>query len=69
VSVGDDVLDYATQRQDLVIRAAPLLSGAWPDDDRVVDTGISGAKERRPALDRLMTDARQRRVDAIVVAP
>jgi DNA invertase Pin-like site-specific DNA recombinase len=32
-----------------------------------VDTGISGAKERRPALDQLMTDARQRRVDAVVV--
>jgi putative DNA-invertase from lambdoid prophage Rac len=32
-----------------------------------VDTGISGAKERRPALDRLMTDAGQRRIDAIVV--
>jgi DNA invertase Pin-like site-specific DNA recombinase len=32
-----------------------------------VDTGVSGAKERRPALDQLMTDARQRRIDAIVV--
>src|SRR5688572_5770622 len=32
-----------------------------------VDTGISGAKDRRPALDRLMTDAAQRRIDAIVV--
>ena len=32
-----------------------------------VDSGVSGAKERRPSLDRLMTDARQWRVDAIVV--
>jgi DNA invertase Pin-like site-specific DNA recombinase len=32
-----------------------------------VDAGVSGAKERRPALDQLMTDARQRRVDVIVV--
>jgi DNA invertase Pin-like site-specific DNA recombinase len=32
-----------------------------------VDTGISGAKDRRPALDRLMTDAAQRRIDAVVV--
>ena len=31
-----------------------------------VDTGISGAKDRRPALDRLMNDARQRRVDVVV---
>jgi hypothetical protein len=32
-----------------------------------VDTGISGAKDRRPALDRLMTNCRQRRIDAVVV--
>lgn len=32
-----------------------------------VDTGVSGAKDRRPALDRLMVDARQRRIDAVVV--
>ena len=31
-----------------------------------VDTGISGAKDRRPALDRLMHDARNRRVDVVV---
>src|SRR5579872_6451918 len=32
-----------------------------------VDTGISGAKERRPQLDRLMTDCRRRRFDAVLV--
>jgi DNA invertase Pin-like site-specific DNA recombinase len=32
------------------------------------DEGISGAKDRRPALDRLMTDARHRRFDAVLVA-
>src|SRR5438093_12518938 len=32
-----------------------------------VDRGISGAKERRPALDALMKDARRRRFDVIVV--
>ena len=31
-----------------------------------VDAGVSGAKDRRPALDRLMHDARQRRVDVVV---
>jgi DNA invertase Pin-like site-specific DNA recombinase len=31
-----------------------------------VDTGVSGAKDRRPALDRLMQDACQRRVDVVV---
>ena len=33
-----------------------------------VDVGISGAKETRPALDRLMDDARKRRFDAVLVA-
>jgi DNA invertase Pin-like site-specific DNA recombinase len=31
-----------------------------------VDTGVSGAKDRRPALDQLMADARQRRLDVVV---
>ena len=32
-----------------------------------VDQGISGAKERRPQLDRLLADCRRRLVDAVVV--
>jgi len=32
-----------------------------------VDVGISGAKDRRPELDRLMIDAHQRRFDVVVV--
>lgn len=32
-----------------------------------VDTGVSGAKDRRPALDRLMQDARRRHFDVLVV--
>src|SRR5688572_19979129 len=32
-----------------------------------LDDGISGTKERRPALDRLLTDARRRRFDVLVV--
>ena len=31
-----------------------------------VDRGVSGAKDRRPALDELVTDARRRRFDALV---
>jgi DNA invertase Pin-like site-specific DNA recombinase len=31
-----------------------------------VDTGISGAKDRRPALDQLMTDAKRRKLDVVV---
>ena len=33
-----------------------------------VDVGISGAKETRPALDRLMDHARKRRFDSVLVA-
>jgi len=32
-----------------------------------VDRGISGTKERRPALDQLMEDARKRRFDTVLV--
>lgn len=31
-----------------------------------VDEGVSGAKDRRPALDRLMADVRRHKVDAVV---
>jgi predicted site-specific integrase-resolvase len=31
-----------------------------------VDHGVSGAKERRPALDALVADAKRRRFDAVV---
>src|SRR5437016_8815013 len=31
-----------------------------------VDRGVTGAKDRRPALDRLLTDARRRRFDVVV---
>jgi DNA invertase Pin-like site-specific DNA recombinase len=31
-----------------------------------MDEGISGAKERRPALDRLVADAKRRRLDVVV---
>jgi len=36
--------------------------------DEYVDVGISGAKESRPELNRLMTDARRRRFDIVLVA-
>src|SRR6202521_4574481 len=32
-----------------------------------IDTGISGTKEKRPKLDRLMADAHRRRFDCVVV--
>jgi DNA invertase Pin-like site-specific DNA recombinase len=36
--------------------------------DEYRDEGISGAKDRRPQLDRMMQDARRRRFDAVLVA-
>jgi DNA invertase Pin-like site-specific DNA recombinase len=39
----------------------------WELAGEYVDVGISGTKERRPELDRLMSDAHRRRFDAVVV--
>jgi len=40
----------------------------WLVVDEYVDAGISGSKGSRPALDRLMTDARAGRIDVVAVA-
>src|SRR3984893_13502 len=39
----------------------------WPLVGEYVDVGISGAKERRPQLDRLIADADKRKFEVIVV--
>jgi DNA invertase Pin-like site-specific DNA recombinase len=39
----------------------------WTVSGEYVDIGISGTKEKRPELDRLMADAHRRRFDAVVV--
>jgi len=39
----------------------------WSLAGEYVDIGISGAKERRPQLDRLISDAHKRRFDVLVV--
>jgi len=39
----------------------------WNVAGEYVDLGISGTKEKRPDLDRLMTDAHRRRFDAVIV--
>ena len=44
-----------------------LQRRGWTVTAEYVDVGISGAKERRPELDRLLADAHRRRFDAIVV--
>lgn len=39
----------------------------WTVAGEYVDTGISGAKDRRPELDRMMADAHKRRFDVVAV--
>ncbi len=39
----------------------------WEIAGEYVDTGVSGAKDSRPELNRLMNDARRRRFDLILV--
>lgn len=39
----------------------------WQIIAEYIDEDISGAKESRPALNRLLTDARQRKLDAVLV--
>src|SRR5690348_13968731 len=39
----------------------------WAVAGEYVDTGISGSKEHRPALDRPLSDCRKRKIDAVVV--
>jgi DNA invertase Pin-like site-specific DNA recombinase len=43
------------------------LRRGWPLVGEYVDRGISGAKERRPKLDRLLADAHKRKFEVIVV--
>jgi len=39
----------------------------WTVAGEYVDTGFSGAKDRRPELDKLMADAHKRRFDVVAV--
>src|SRR6266567_7127977 len=39
----------------------------WELASEYVDIGISGAKEKRPELDRLMADAHRRKCDVVAV--
>ncbi len=40
---------------------------SWAEAAEYVDHGVSGAKDRRPALDRLLRDARRGRIDVIAI--
>lgn len=41
-------------------------SRGWQVVEEYADEGVSGVRERRPALDRLMADARRRRFDVVL---
>lgn len=57
--------------QDPELQLGPLReyvqARGWAICQEYMDNGISGAKERRPALDQLMGDARRRLFDAVLV--
>lgn len=61
-------LDQEPETQLRELRAYVERRGWRLEDPHVyVDKGVSGAKDRRPALDRLMAAAKQRKVDVVVV--
>ncbi len=57
--------------QDPELQLGPLReyvqARGWTVYQEYVDEGVSGTKERRPALDQLMSDARRRLFDAVLV--
>jgi DNA invertase Pin-like site-specific DNA recombinase len=63
VSTLDKGQDTEVQLRDL--RSYAEARG-WSVISEYVDKGQSGAKDRRPELDRLMEDARKRKIDLIV---
>jgi hypothetical protein len=64
VSTANNVQDPTMQTREL---SEYCGRRGWRIAGEYVDLGISGTKERRPELDRLMADAHQRRFDVVVV--
>ena len=59
-------LDQEPENQLVELRRY-VRARSWPAAVEYVDKGVSGAKDRRPALDRLIRDAKRRRFDVLVV--
>jgi putative DNA-invertase from lambdoid prophage Rac len=59
-------MDQTCENQLLELRRYVAARG-WAVTKEYVDQGVSGAKERRPALDDLVKDAKRRRFDVLVV--
>jgi DNA invertase Pin-like site-specific DNA recombinase len=47
--------------------AAVIAARRWNLVDTYLDHGVSGSKDRRPELDRLLRDARKGRFDVVLV--
>jgi DNA invertase Pin-like site-specific DNA recombinase len=65
VSTADKGQD--TENQLVPIRATAANRG-WTITEEYVDHGISGTKESRPALDKLLNDARHGRFQVVIIA-
>ena len=59
-------VDQHSDNQTIELRRYCAARG-WPIGREFIDTGVSGSKDRRPALDQLLADARRRRFDVLVV--
>lgn len=57
--------DQTCEQQLTALREYCTARG-WTDTTEHIDSGVSGAKDRRPALDQLMRLARTRKVDTIL---
>jgi DNA invertase Pin-like site-specific DNA recombinase len=58
--------DQTCENQLIALREHCKLRG-WTICAEYVDAGVSGAKESRPQLDRMMKDARRRKFDCLLV--
>ena len=56
--------DPELQRREMREYAA---SRCWTKTEEYTDVGVSGSKDSRPALNRLMADAQRRKFDAVIV--
>lgn len=69
VAVYARVSTHASQNPEMQLAELRAFCSrrGWEIVGEFVDTGISGAKERRPELDRMLVACRRRQVDAVVV--
>jgi len=64
VSTIDKGQDVGMQLHEL---EAYAKARGWTVQDRYLDEGVSGSKERRPGLDRLLSSCRRRQIDVVLV--